>query len=51
MADTGVLGLEVVVGEPGLLDFAESELDGGIVDIGEFLEGERGGQCALLSSG
>src|ERR1700730_8999532 len=38
VADAGVLGLEILIGEPSLLDFAEPEPGGGVLDIGEFLE-------------
>jgi hypothetical protein len=38
VAEAGALGGEVVVGEPGLADLREAELDGGVVDPLEVLE-------------
>ena len=48
-ADARVLGVEVVRGEARLLDLAEPELDGGVLDIGELLERVGRGHAGSLS--
>jgi hypothetical protein len=50
VADTRVLGFQVLVGEASLLDFVEAELGGGILDLGEVLVRVRSGRCGLLSA-